>query len=354
MPQISVIVPVYNVEKYLGQCVESVLAQSFPDFELLLVDDASTDGSLAAARKYEGDPRVRVLTKPHGGLGDTRNFGVRQAKGKYLVFLDSDDWIEPDMLRNLFAEAEAASAELVLFNFIREDVESGTRRECRLPLNYPESGEEVREKILAELVGPDRSESPWHGAEMLGCAWRRMYLRGWFLANGIRYGDEREIMLEDLPASVLAHCACKRLLVVGGAYYHYRYNPNSLSTRYRPRKMEMLTRCYGTVERILAGRGLAEKYGERHLAWYLRSAAHSSLVNCFSPANPAGFGGRWKEVRGILRNPVLRRAARSDYLRKAAESDRFVLRLLRLGWTLPVYLFYSNYARMLRKNARKR
>ena len=70
------IVPVYNVERYLNQCVESLLRQTFPDFELLLVNDASTDGSLALCRRYESDPRVRVIDKPHGGLGDTRNRGL--------------------------------------------------------------------------------------------------------------------------------------------------------------------------------------------------------------------------------------------------------------------------------------
>ena len=106
MPRVSVIVPVYNVERYLNQCVESLLRQTLPDFELLLVNDASTDGSLALCRRYESDPRVRVIDKPHGGLGDTRNRGVREARGEYLAFVDSDDWVEPRMLEDLTAAAD--------------------------------------------------------------------------------------------------------------------------------------------------------------------------------------------------------------------------------------------------------
>ncbi len=353
MPQISVIVPVYNVERYLDRCVKSILAQTFTDFELLLVNDASADGSLRAARNYLFDRRVRVFDKPHGGLGDTRNYGARRAAGKYLLFVDADDWVEEDMLRDLFALAEASRADLVVFNYVREDASGGSRI-CRLPVRYPEFGREINERIIAELVGPDAGDGPWKSVEMLGSAWRRMYLRSWFAENGIAYGDERKIMLEDLPASLRAHCSARRTLVAGGAYYHYRWNPDSLSTRYRPHKMEMLTACFEWVEEILRSHGRAEEYAERHLAWFLRAAAHSALVNCFSPGNPAGFAGRWREVRGILRSPVLRKAARSDYLRRGSRADRTVLRVLRLRFTLPVYLFYRLYSLILRAKTSRR
>lgn len=354
MPKISVIVPVYNVENYLSRCVKSILAQTFTDFELLLVNDASTDGSLAAAGGFCGDARVRVLDKPHGGLGDTRNYGVQHAEGEYLLFVDSDDWIDEETLANLYAAAKEYQADLVLFNFIRENLQDGEQRICRIPVNYPEFGDEIRELLIRELVGPDREDNPWRHAEMLGCAWRRMYLRSWFVKNRIRFGDEREIMLEDMPASVQAHCLSRRLLVVGGAYYHYRYNPDSLSTRYRPHKMEMMARCYAAVRQILTEYGLYARYEQRHLAWLLRSAAHSSLVNCFSPQNPASFRERYGEVRSILKNPLVREASRSDYLKSGSRADRVILRLIRSGPAPCVYLFYSLYSRALRKDAAKK
>ena len=354
MPLISVIVPVYNVEKYLERCVRSILGQSFSDFELLLVNDASTDGSFNLAREFLFDSRVRVLDKPHRGLGDTRNYGAAHASGKYLLFVDSDDWIEEDALRDLSAFAEAYRADLLVFNFVREDVENAVQRDCRLPLNYPECGSEIREKMLEELIGPDQTDSLWQNVEMLGCAWRRLYLRNWYEENGIRFGDEQKIMLEDMPAVIQAHSACKRLLVVRGAYYHYRYNPDSLSTRYRPGKMEMLTACFESVEAGLQARGISDRYRERHLAWFLRSAAHSALVNCFNPSNPADFRGRWSEVREILQNPILRRAAKSDYLSHGTRASRIILRIIRLHFTAPVYLFYKFYSASLRKNADKK
>lgn len=354
LPLISVVVPVYNVEKYLGKCVESILAQSLDDFELLLVNDASTDDSLRTARRFESDPRVKVLNKPHGGLGDTRNYGAGRASGKYLLFIDSDDWVDRNMFKGLYYLAENHNADLVVFNFIREDIESGKSRKCCLPVRGQICGREIKEKVLAEMIGPDKSGGPWHSVEMLGCAWRRMYRRDWFIANNIQYGSEQKIMLEDLPASIHAHCACQNLIIADGAYYHYRYNSNSLSTRYRPHKMEMLTECYRTVDAILQQYGIDEKYRERHMAWLLRSAAHSALVNCFSPKNPASHSERFKEVEGILKNPLLLAAMRSDYLKCGEKSDRIVRRIISTRCTPAVYLFYKIYSKVLMSDENKK
>ncbi len=354
MPKISVIVPVYNVEKYLAQCVESILAQTLKDIEILLINDASTDHSLELARTYEKDPRVKVMDKPHGGLGDTRNYGVARATGKYLVFIDSDDWIDEGMLQNLYACAEQYSSDMILFNYVRENLLDGEQRVCKLPVNFPEYGEEIQETLLAQLIGPDPGNTAWRQVEMLGCAWRRMYQREWFVANQLSYYNEQEVMLEDLPTAIMAHCLAERILVVGGAYYHYRYNPESLSIRYRPRKMEMMTACFNVVRKFLEDHKLYDKYSERHMAWLLRSAAHSSFVNCFSPLHKTGFLKRYHEMRGILRNPFLKQAAKSDYLKNGTRADRLILRLIRTGSTPVVYLFYQIYSHILLKDARKK
>jgi glycosyltransferase involved in cell wall biosynthesis len=354
LPKISVIVPVYNVEKYLKQCVESILAQTLTDIEILLINDASTDHSLELAYTFQKDSRVKVLDKPHGGLGDTRNYGVTHATGKYLIFVDSDDWIDEGMLQNLFASAEQYACDMIVFNFVRENLIDDEHRVCKLPVNFPEFDKDIQETLIAQLIGPDQGSSQWRQVEMLGCAWRRMYRRSWFIANHLAYYNEQKIMLEDLPVAIMSHCLAERVLVVGGAYYHYRYNPQSLSTKYRPRKMEMMTACFNIVREFLQDQKLYDKYNERHMAWLLRNAAHSSFVNCFSPLNKAGLSARYQEVRGILHNPMLKQAAKSDYLKNGTRADRLILRIIRTRCTPIVYLFYHFYSHILLKDARKK
>ena len=100
---ISVIVPVYNTEKYLHRCVDSILAQTFTDFELLLIDDGSTDSSGAICDEYaQKDSRVRVFHKENGGVSSARNLGLDKAKGKWVTFVDSDDWIKESFLNKLY------------------------------------------------------------------------------------------------------------------------------------------------------------------------------------------------------------------------------------------------------------
>lgn len=114
LPKVSVIVPVYNVENYLAKCLDSILAQKFTDFELIVVNDGSTDNSLEIALEYQGkDNRIFVLDKNNGGLSDARNFGLDIAKGEYIAFIDSDDTIEPNMLSEMYEEAEENQSDIV-------------------------------------------------------------------------------------------------------------------------------------------------------------------------------------------------------------------------------------------------
>ena len=115
MPKLSVIVPVYNTEKYLPVCVDSILAQTFTDFELILVDDGSADGSGGICDKYAaGDARVRVIHQPNGGVTNARKNGVRQACGMYFSFIDSDDWIHPEMFEQMVGKAVETNADVVV------------------------------------------------------------------------------------------------------------------------------------------------------------------------------------------------------------------------------------------------
>ena len=115
----SIIVAIYNIESYIDECVSSVINQDYTDFELLLVNDGSTDNSLAVLKKWENiDKRIRVINKPNGGLSSARNAGLACAKGKYIVYIDGDDWITPDLLSSVanYIKAEG-DADMICFDY---------------------------------------------------------------------------------------------------------------------------------------------------------------------------------------------------------------------------------------------
>ena len=106
--KVSIIVPVYNIENYIRVCVESILAQTYESFELILVDDGSKDNSGILCDEYAAiDSRVKVIHKENGGVSSARNTGLQQAKGKWIMYVDGDDWIEPDMIESLIETAKA-------------------------------------------------------------------------------------------------------------------------------------------------------------------------------------------------------------------------------------------------------
>lgn len=119
MAEVSIIVPVYQVENYIRQCVDSILAQTFTDFELILVDDGSKDGSGAICDEYAMmDQRVKVIHKQNGGLSDARNWGLDQAVGNYFMFVDSDDYIAPMMVECLYKNIVNENADIVACNYL--------------------------------------------------------------------------------------------------------------------------------------------------------------------------------------------------------------------------------------------
>lgn len=150
MPEISVIVPVYKVEKYINKCVDSILAQTFTDFELWLVDDGSPDNSGTICDDYaKKDARVKVIHKKNGGLSDARNAALDVMQGEYVFFVDSDDWIAADTLETMHDASKRTGAKVVTGNFINA-YEDGTTKELYAPADTEIvlKGEEILSTLL--------------------------------------------------------------------------------------------------------------------------------------------------------------------------------------------------------------
>ena len=128
MPElISVIVPIYNVERYLEKCIDSIIAQTWRELEIILCDDGSTDGCGAICDRYARlDSRIRVIHKPNGGLSDARNAGIEIARGSWYVFIDSDDFITPDTIERMYTAAVSTDCQIAVCNMIRIYDDGGT------------------------------------------------------------------------------------------------------------------------------------------------------------------------------------------------------------------------------------
>ena len=217
---ISVVIPVYNVEKYLAECVDSVLAQSYMNWEAILVDDGATDSSGAVCDAYaRQDPRIRVIHQKNGGLSAARNTGLKAARGEYVYFLDSDDYIEPQTLKVLLETAEREQADVVFFDgFVFFDQCEEDDSVSRYIRKAPYDAQNGR-RMLLELLNKEeyRTAVPL----ML---FRRDYLleHGLWFEEGIIHEDELFTFLVYNADGQIAHCHER--------FYARRMRPASIMT----------------------------------------------------------------------------------------------------------------------------
>ena len=178
-PTVSIIVPVYNAEHTIPRCIESILNQEYSDFELLLVNDGSTDGSGAVCDAYAArDARIRVIHKENTGVSDTRNTALDQARGTYLQFLDSDDWITPDATSSLVRAAESAQCDLVVSDFYRVVGERVSQKG-----DIDDDGVMTREEYAAHMM-----ENP--ADFYYGVLWNKLYRRSIVETHHLRMDPE--------------------------------------------------------------------------------------------------------------------------------------------------------------------
>lgn len=216
MAKITVIVPVYKVEKYLRKCVDSILTQSFTDFDLILIDDGSPDGCPQICDEYARlDTRVRVVHKTNGGLSDARNAGIDWAmvhsSSEWLVFVDSDDFLHPEYLQVLYQTALNESAELVICDFCRVDDEG-------VPLEDAH--------CFRELSTGDKNEvfqyfsQDWH----IVSAWNKLYAKSIFSDLRFEFGK----IHEDEYAIHHVLWNADKTVIIGKKLYYYRCRQNSI------------------------------------------------------------------------------------------------------------------------------
>lgn len=215
MPKISVILPVYNVEQYIAKSIHSVLNQSYIDFELIVVIDGSKDNSEVIAREFEKtDLRVKVYTKPNGGLSDARNYGLNVATGEFIYFLDSDDWIEPNLLEDNIKILEDKNLDFIVFGFYQDNVDSNEQLIENIP-HIPENNEWINSEPI--YFTP-------YMLNILGYAWNKIYRKGYLDKHQIKFTIGVSLV-EDILFNAKVYQYSDRIVFNPKPYVHYIQRP---------------------------------------------------------------------------------------------------------------------------------
>lgn len=210
--KVSVIVPVYNVEKYLAQCLDSIVKQTFQDIEIVLVNDGSQDSSEKICQQYKSKypDMIRFYSQVNKGLAETRNFALEQAQGEYVAFVDSDDYIGEDFIKELYDVAEKKDSDMIICNYTKVD-EQG-KNECTYSANYEDDTLRIPSYISCN----------------------RLVRKTLFDIYKIKY--KKGIIFEDIPVMLKLEAIAKNVQIITMADYYYRTNPQSITNTFKKKK----------------------------------------------------------------------------------------------------------------------
>lgn len=237
--KISIIVPIYNVEKYINRCIESLLIQNFSDFEIILVDDGSTDRSGLICDEYAvNDNRVKVIHKKNGGVASARQTGVNIASGEYIIHVDPDDWVDSEMLKQMYSKAKEADADVTICDFYITD----GRGKDTLLRQKPSSLDP--HSIMLDIV----LKHKLHGSLCNKLTKRSCYIKyGLNFTPGIDYCEDVLIWVQ------LFHHQNVKVTYLGKAFYHYfKGNSESITHSTKPEIIESTCRYYKKLDSLLS------------------------------------------------------------------------------------------------------
>lgn len=256
--KITIVVPVYNTERYLNQCIQSIVRQSYKNLEILLIDDGSADQSLSICEKWEkSDDRIRVISTGHGGPGTARSEGIKRASGKYIYFLDSDDYVDAAAIGQMHKYAKKENAQIVIAGGYQID-QNGAVKKSFLPSIHCDKYKDAGEMFLQSFLVPEVKK-------------RKQAEIGVILMSGILY-DMELFKNEDLKVIYPQNAAsedicflmrmCKNaecIITIPVYAYYYRMNPTSITHMFTYDMNEKNKRFYKEAEKICGELGYGEE-----------------------------------------------------------------------------------------------
>ena len=246
--KISVIIPIYNAEKYLDRCINSILKQSVSNFQVVLINDGSTDISLSICYKYaKRHNNIVVFSKTNGGVSSARNKGIELAEGEYLGFVDPDDWVHEDMYFDLYNIAKENNTNIVLCNYINKHIERD-----ELITDFENSVIEDKKFIIKSLIpgmiSPDSLNSNTNAIK--GSVWRMLVKRQFIENKNIRFNEGIPLM-EDLLFLISALLNVEKISLSNSHYYIYNNQEETEGNKYRHDYYEIVKKVYYRLENLL-------------------------------------------------------------------------------------------------------
>lgn len=262
--KINIIVPVYNAEKYIERCMESLINQTYRNIEVICVNDGSTDNSLSVLKRYaKKDNRITVIDKENEGVSLARNKGIELACGQYLMFVDADDWIEPTTCEVALAEMLKENADVIMWPYIREFKDKSVPKKIWDSDKLVFKDTDVQTKLHRRFVGLlDKELSMPESADALCTIWGKLYDGSLIKQNKILFKDIRELgTYEDGLFNLDVFGYVKKVVYINQFFYHYRKdNDASITTKYNVKLRKQWNNLFGYMREYINEKQLPVEY----------------------------------------------------------------------------------------------
>lgn len=337
MPKVSIIVPIYNVEKYLDRCMESLINQTLRDIEIIMVDDGSPDRCPQMCDEYaRRDSRIKVIHKKNGGLGYARNSGLEVATGEYIAFVDSDDYVDVRMYEHMYHELEKYSVDAVIcaFNIIFKDK---VHPESINGFTNSNQIINVLGDYLPNYIAtlPDSTSDQLYGYSV----WNILYKHSIIKDHNIKFDSERIYVSEDILFNIGYMSNAEKILLCPDYLYNYCHNDNSLTTIYRPDRYKGIIRLWKEV--CVRALPLQDKLQKPISLNTDRLLLNKTLYTICDAIKALGYWTAEKEVSKIVSNSELKRVLSNYPIEKMPYQLRLFYWLVKKKHTYMLVMMYD-------------
>ena len=338
---ISIIVPCYNVEKYIQKCVESILHQTYTNWELILVDDGSTDQTPVLCDNFaKRQSRIKVIHQKNGGLVSARNTGYKAATGDWIMYIDGDDWIDTNTCEVLIRYLEKyPDVDIIFWKCIQELETNSIKGKWEWKCSE-------QEHLYVEDECHELARHTLIYKSGIATAYCKLIRADYAKAYGIFHDDRLRQGAEGLEFSLRAFYYAKKALYVNEYFNHYRYNPDSISKQVNEKNTTYLTECFQVIEEDIEGFQQKERFMEvlyQRIVYVLIAIAMSTY---FHPKNRDSIPLKIKKYKAVIKHtPLFQTAIQNsgimgmDKLRQIT----FLFIRWRMYFMLPIVSFLKQY-----------
>lgn len=323
---VTVVIPVYNAEKYLDRCISSIVNQTYRNLEILLIDDSSPDNCPKICDDWAlKDTRICVIHKKNEGAGFARNTAIDISKGEYICFIDSDDYIHPNTIEETYSLAEKEGSDVVIFglNSVNKDGDiTNTFVPHATPGTYTDK--EVVENFLPEYIAPDPNGDGSRKFYMSSCV--SLYSLKMINDNKWRYVSERDIISEDVYSLLVLFSFANKVSILPKAYYYYCENTISFSRKYEsdryPKIKYFYTECVKLSQKLGYNENIIHRLSEPYLSYTVGTLKQESV-------SPKSSKEKKHIIKSIIDDDILQKVLKNNKKDKVSLSRKILFFFIR-------------------------